>query len=89
VVNKETSDITEQLDEPKLDLHGFERPRELLGQIVEDLACLLELVKRPVVSARQFNRDQLLQLSRRAARLEPKPLRRQRPRPVKLLISDF
>ncbi|HMB72458.1 MAG TPA: aspartate carbamoyltransferase, partial [Gammaproteobacteria bacterium] len=88
-MNKEIADVTEQLDEPKLDLHGFERPRELLGQIEENLACLLELVKRPIVSARQFTGDQLLQLSRLAARFETQPQMIQRPLTGKILISAF
>ena len=88
-MNKEIADVTEQLDEPKLDLHGFERPRELLGQIEENLACLLELVKRPIISARQFNGDQLLQLSRLAARFETQPQMIQRPLTGKILISAF
>jgi aspartate carbamoyltransferase catalytic subunit len=89
VVNKETTELTEQLDEPKLDLHGFERPRVLLEQIEENLACLLELVKRPIVSARQFRRDQLLQLARLAARFETQPQMIQRPLTGKILISAF
>jgi aspartate carbamoyltransferase catalytic subunit len=78
-----------QLDERPLDLRGFDRPRLLLDSIPEDLKPLLELVKRPVVSARQFNRDQLLQLSRLAARFETQPQLITRPLTGKLLISAF
>lgn len=77
------------LDEPPLDLHGFDRPRVLLGSIDENLVPLLELVKRPIVTARQFNRDQLLQLSRLAARFETQPQLITRPLTGKILISAF
>jgi aspartate carbamoyltransferase catalytic subunit len=82
-------DISAQLDEPELDLHGFERPRALLEEIEEDLASLLDLVKRPVISARQFNREQLLQLARLAARFETQPQMISRPLTGKILISAF
>ncbi len=89
MVSKETLDVASQLDEPKLDLHGFERPRALLGEIEEDLSSLLELVKRPIVSARQFNSSQVLQLARLAARFETQPQMIQRPLTGKILISAF
>jgi aspartate carbamoyltransferase catalytic subunit len=85
----EAEKLATQLDERPLDLRGFERPRLLLDSIVEDLKPLLALVKRPVVSARQFNRDQLLQLSRLAARFETQPQLITRPLTGKILISAF
>ena len=62
--------LHEPLDKHNLDTQGFERPRELLDQIEEDLTPLLSLAQRPVVSARQFTREQLTQLARLAARYE-------------------
>jgi aspartate carbamoyltransferase catalytic subunit len=78
-----------QLADRPLDLRGFDRPRILLANIEEDLKPLLELVKRPVVSARQFKREHLLQLSRLAARFETQPQLITRPLTGKILISAF
>lgn len=78
-----------QLDERPLDLRGFDRPRLLLDSIPEDLKPLLELVKRPVVSAHQFNSEQLLQLSRLAAKFETQPQLITRPLTGKILVSAF
>jgi aspartate carbamoyltransferase catalytic subunit len=72
-----------------LDTQGFERPRELLDHIEEDLTPLLSLSQRPVVSARQFNREQLTQLARLAARYETQPQLITRPLTGKILISAF
>lgn len=89
MVNQGKTDISAKLEEPELDLHGFERPRALLDEIEEDLASLLDLVKRPIVSARQFTREQLLQLARLAARFETQPQMISRPLTGKILISAF
>lgn len=78
-----------QLDERPLDLRGFDRPRLLLDAIAEDLKPLLELVKRPIVTARQFNSEQLLQLSRLAAKFETQPQLITRPLTGRILISAF
>jgi len=72
-----------------LDTQGFERPRDLLDNIEEDLAPLLDLAQRPVVSAGQFTRMQLLQLSRLAARFETQPQMITRPLTGKILVSAF
>jgi aspartate carbamoyltransferase catalytic subunit len=89
-VNKGAQDKYEtQLQEPELDLRGFDRPRKLLDNIEEDLAPLLELVKRPVITARQFKREQMLQLARLAARFETQPQLITRPLTGKILISAF
>jgi aspartate carbamoyltransferase catalytic subunit len=81
--------LTAQLDERPLDLRGFDRPRLLLESIGEDLKPLLELVKRPVVTARQFNSEQLLQLCRLAAKFETQPQLITRPLTGRILISAF
>ena len=81
--------LTQPVEESPLDVQGFERPRQLMQQIPEDLVPLLELVHRPVVSARQFSREQLVQLSRLAARYETKPQLISRPLTGKILISAF
>ena len=81
--------LSEQLGEPKLDLHGFEQPRKLLDLIDEHLVPLLKLVKRPIVTARQFTAEQLLQLYRLAARFETQPQLITRPLTGKIMISAF
>jgi aspartate carbamoyltransferase catalytic subunit len=81
--------LNRQLGERPLDLRGFDRPRLLLDTIEEDLKPLLELVKRPVVSAYQFNRDQLLQICRLAAKFETQPQIITRPLTGKIMISAF
>jgi aspartate carbamoyltransferase catalytic subunit len=86
-------DIDPQLKEPlednPLDTQGFESPRELMDVVPEDLVPLLELAHRPVISAKQFSRDQLIQLSRLAARYETEPQRINRPLTGKILVSAF
>ena len=89
MVDKLNPRLTEPLEDQPLDIQGFERPRELLDAIEEDLAPLLDLAQRPVVSASQFTRDQLLQLARLAARYETQPQMITRPLTGKILISAF
>ena len=81
--------IETPLEDPPLDLRGFDRPRILLDEIEEDLTALIELVRRPVVTARQFNRDQILQLARLAARFETQPQLITRQLTGKIMISAF
>ena len=82
--------LSEALEvEPALDTQGFERPRVYMDQVDEDLAPLLEISNRPVVSARQFDRDQIVQLARLAARYETQPQVINRPLTGKILISAF
>ncbi len=76
-------------DEPSLDTQGFERPRAFMDDVDEDLSPLLEISNRPVVSARQFDRAQIVQLSRLAARYETQPQVINRPLTGKILISAF
>ena len=89
MVDKHSAVLEEQLEAPPLDIQGFERPRRLLKAIQEDLSPLLNLVQRPVVRADQFSREQLLQLSRLAARYESQPQMITRPLTGKILISAF
>jgi len=76
-------------DEPALDAQGFERPRALMERVAENLAPLLDIANRPVISARQFSREQVVQLSRLAARYETQPQMINRPLTGKILISAF
>jgi len=88
-----SSDLDARLSEPvgghSLDVQGFEQPRALMSAIHEDLAPLLDLAHRPVVSARQFEREQLVQLCRLAARYETQPQMINRPLTGKIMISAF
>ncbi len=81
--------LREPLPQRPLDVQGFERPRELMKAIAEDLAPLLDLANRPVVSSQQFTRDQLLQLCRLASRYETQPQMISRPLTGKILVSAF
>jgi aspartate carbamoyltransferase catalytic subunit len=89
VVNKSNPRLNQQLEAQPLDTQGFERPRDLLDAIEEDLTPLLDLAQRPIVSASQFTRDQCLQLARLAARYETQPQMISRPLTGKILISAF
>lgn len=89
MVDKLNPRLRAPLEEQPLDTQGFERPRELLNAISEDLTPLLDLAQRPVVSAKQFTRHQLLQLARLAARYETQPQMITRPLTGKILISAF
>lgn len=79
----------EQVEGQPLDIQGFEKPRDLLNLVDEDLTSLLDLTQRPVVSARQFSREQLVQLARLASRYETQPSMIARPLTGKILISAF
>lgn len=81
--------LKSRLEEDALDTQGFERPHALMQAVPEDLVPLLELAHRPVISARQFNRTQLVQLCRLAARFETQPSIISRPLTGKILISAF
>jgi aspartate carbamoyltransferase catalytic subunit len=65
------------------------RLREPLEEQPLDVQGLLDLTQRPVVSASQFTREQLLQLSRLASRYETQPQVITRPLTGKILISAF
>ncbi|MCA9509669.1 MAG: hypothetical protein KC560_03120 [Myxococcales bacterium] len=76
-------------DERPLDVQGFERPREFMERVSEDLGPLLDIANRPIISAHQFDREQVVQLCRVAARYETQPQRINRPLTGKILISAF
>jgi aspartate carbamoyltransferase catalytic subunit len=88
-VNDIDPQLKEPLEDQPLDTQGFESPRALMEIVPEDLVPLLDLAHRPVISAKQFNREQLVQLCRLAARYETEPQRITRPLTGKILISAF
>ncbi len=85
----DVAQLEQPLEEEKLDVQGFEYPRSLIEKVEEDLVPVLDLAHRPVISARQFSREQLIQISRLAARYESEPRRITRPLTGKILISAF
>lgn len=89
MVNNGRIRLEEKLEDAPLDLQGFDQPRALIEAIEEDLTPLLDLVKRPVISARQFTGEQILQLARLSARFETQPQLTTRPLTGKILISAF
>jgi aspartate carbamoyltransferase catalytic subunit len=76
-------------NEPTLDTQGFERPRAFMDRVEENLAPLLEISNRPIVSAHQLDRSQIVQLCRLAARYETQPQVISRPLTGKILVSAF
>ena len=68
---------------------GIEHPLALLKIIPEDPTPLLDLANFSIVSARQFSRDQIVQLCRLAAKHEAVPQQSRRPLVGKILISAF
>ncbi len=66
-----------------------DRAEALLSYIKEKPSPLLELANQSIVSARQFNRDMVVQLCRLAAKYEMNPIPVQRPLTGKILISAF
>jgi aspartate carbamoyltransferase catalytic subunit len=60
-----------------------------MNHIPEDPAPLVKLANRPVLSARQFDRPTIIQLSRLAALYETTPTRLQLPLAGKILINAF
>lgn len=68
---------------------GIEHPLALLKNIMEDPLPLMDLANHSVVSARQFSRDQVVQLARLAAKHEAVPAQTRRPLAGKILISAF
>ncbi|MDH5326036.1 MAG: aspartate carbamoyltransferase [Gammaproteobacteria bacterium] len=68
---------------------GIEHPLALLKMVLEDPTPLLDLANFSIVSARQFTRDQIVQLCRLAAKHEAVPQQSRRPLVGKILISAF
>lgn len=75
--------------EPENWTEGIDRPLSLLDQIQEEPAYLAELSNYSIVSARQFSREQMIQLCRLAAKFETQQIFGQFPLGGKILISAF
>jgi len=79
----------EERIEPANWTDGLDLPMSLMEQIPEDPAELADLANRSVVSAKQFSRNQVIQLCRLAAKFETTQTMGQFPLTGKILISAF
>jgi len=70
-------------------IDGIEHPLALLKVVPEDPTPLLDLANFSIVSARQFSREQIVQLCRLAAKHEAVPQQTRRPLVGRILISAF
>ncbi len=88
MVNSDTP-LPKQPLQPMSDNAHLECPEELLKHIKEDSGILLDLANQSIVSARQFDREKVIQLCRLAAKYETSAAPIQRPLTGKILISAF
>ncbi len=86
---KATIPIPKQPLQPMADNARLDAAEGLLKHITEDSGTLLDLANQSIVSARQFDRDKLIQLCRLAAKYETTAVPVQRPLTGKILISAF
>jgi aspartate carbamoyltransferase catalytic subunit len=89
MVRKKLHPLLEKPIQARLWTAGIERPTGLMDRITEDPEVLLDLANRPIISAKQFDRDHLRQLCRLAALYETTPSLMQPPLVGKILISAF
>jgi aspartate carbamoyltransferase catalytic subunit len=75
--------------EPSNWTEGIEMPIQLLDETEEDPAVLADLAYRSIISTHQFDRNQVVQLSRLAAKFETRQHISQSPLTGKILISAF
>ena len=81
--------LLERPIEVRSGVSGIERPLALLDAVRENAEPLLNLANRHVVSARQFDRETLVQLSRLAADMERQPTLLHQPLSGKIMITAF
>jgi len=79
----------EERVEPGNWAEGIEQPMSLLDLIPEEPAHVAELLNHSIITARQFTREQLIQLCRLAAKFETQLVFGQFPLGGKILISAF
>lgn len=79
----------EERIEPENWTDGIDRPVSLLDLIPEEPAHVADLSHHSIISARQFTREQLIQLCRLAAKYEVQQIFGQFPMGGKILISAF
>jgi aspartate carbamoyltransferase catalytic subunit len=88
MVNKLHPKLGERV-EPENWTEGIEQPLSLLEQITDEPAHLAELSNYSIISARQFSREQMIQLCRQAAKFETQQVFGQFPLGGKILINAF
>ncbi|MCC5815277.1 MAG: aspartate carbamoyltransferase, partial [Leptospira sp.] len=74
---------------PRDGYSGIEKPKAFLELVPENPEALLYLAQKHIVSAKQFDRELLIQLCRLAATYEVHPTLFHRPLQGKILISAF
>lgn len=79
----------EERIEPENWADGIEMPMSLIDMIREEPAYVAELSNHSIISARQFSKNQLIQLCRLAAKFETQQSFGQLPLGGKILISAF
>jgi aspartate carbamoyltransferase catalytic subunit len=89
MVKEKTLEKLKERIEPETWTDGIELPLELMGAIHEDPAILADIAYRSIISAKQFDREQVVQLCRLAAKYEASQNAGQFPLTGKILISAF
>lgn len=89
MVKETTLERLKERVEPESWTDGIEMPLGLMSTVEEDPATLADLAYRSIVSTEQFNRQQVVQLCRLAAKYEATPTMGQLPLTGKILISAF
>lgn len=88
VKQKYLSKLKERI-EPEIWAEGIDMPLELMGATHEDPAILADLAYRSIITTKQFDRQQVIQLCRLAAKFETQQSGAQFPLTGKILISAF
>jgi aspartate carbamoyltransferase catalytic subunit len=88
MVDKEHPMLEERL-QPTNWSEGLDRPIALMDAVTEDHAALADLANRPIISAKQFDREKVIQLCRQAAKYETTQQIGQFPLTGRILISAF
>lgn len=88
VKQKSLSKLKERV-EPENWAEGIDMPLNLMGATHEDPAILADLAYRSIITAKQFTREQIIQLCRLAAKFETQQHGTQFPLTGKILISAF
>lgn len=89
MVKKKQLEKLKERVEPENWTDGIEMPLALMGACHEDPGVLAELHYRSIISARQFSREQVIQLCRLAAKYESTQNVSQFPLTGRILISAF
>ena len=89
MVKKQHLDKLKERVEPDTWAEGIEMPLDLMGATHEDPAILAELAYRSIISTKQLDKQQVIQLCRLSAKFETSQHLAQSPLTGKILISAF